>query len=140
MNYPLRSSLQLLGALALVLCTVAPGARADDEAANRAYVRASEWGSFYAKSVPSAAYGTEGRTQVYRVVAEGPDELLHRYEWYAPELFLEGFLGTNDVYVAQLGPSPRGHEAPGGAPGDRVLQERQTAEVVLDTRDRGGSD
>lgn len=98
-------------ALALALCAVAPGARADQEAANRAYVRASEWGSFYAKSVPSAAYGTEGHTQIYRVVADGPDELVHRYAWYAPELFLEGFPATSDVYVAQLGPWPRGHEA-----------------------------
>ena len=87
------------------------GARADDEAGNRAYVQASEWGAFYAKSVPAAAYGNGGYTQIFRVVATGPDEPLHRYSWYSPEVFLEGFLGTNDVFVAQLGPWTRGREA-----------------------------
>ena len=95
----------------LALSVLAASARADQEAGNRAYVRASEWGAFYAKSVPAAAYGTEGYTQIFRVVAAGPDKLLQRYAWYSPEVFLEGFLGTNDVYVAQLGPWARGHEA-----------------------------
>ena len=90
---------------------LATSARADEEGGNRAYVRASEWGAFYGKSVPATTYGTEGYTQVFRVVADGPDEPLHRYTWYSPEVFLEGFLGTNDVYVAQLGPWARGHEA-----------------------------
>lgn len=91
--------------------TLAAGARADQEAGNRAYVRASEWGAFYAKSVPAAAYGIEGYTQVFRVAESGPDEPLHRYAWYSPDVFLEGFLGTNDVYVVQFGPWARGHEA-----------------------------
>jgi hypothetical protein len=95
----------------LALCAVAACARADDEAGNRAYVQASEWGAFYAKSVPAEVYGTKGYTQIFRVVATGSDEPLHRYSWYSPEVFLEGFLGTNDVYVAQLGPSSRGREA-----------------------------
>jgi hypothetical protein len=95
----------------LALIVLATSARADEEGGNRAYVRASEWGAFYAKSVPATTYGTEGYTQVYRVAAAGPDEPLHRYTWYSPEVFLEGFPGTNDVYVVQLGPWARGHEA-----------------------------
>ena len=104
-------TIRLFIGLLLALGVPATDARADDEAGNRAYVRASEWGSFYAKSVPAAPYGTKGYTQIFRVTAEGSDELLQRYAWYSPELFLEGFLGTNDVYVAQLGPSARGQGA-----------------------------
>jgi hypothetical protein len=89
---------------------LAVAAGADQEAGNRPHVTASESGQFYAKSVPRGVYGLEGATQVYQV-GTPDDVLLHTYDWYAPRIFLEGFLGTRDVYVVQTGPWPRGHRA-----------------------------
>ena len=53
---------------------------------NRAYVTSGpdRFGSvFYARCVPAAARGSAGRTEVFRV-REGGDEVVDRYEWYAP--------------------------------------------------------
>jgi hypothetical protein len=99
----------LAGGAALGWLALTPGA-ADQEGGNRAYVTASESGQFYAKSVPREAYGLEGSTRIYQV-GSPDDVLLHTYDWYTPRIFLEGFLGTRDVYVVQTGPWPRGARA-----------------------------
>ena len=85
-------------------------ARADQEAGNRTYVAASEYGQFYAKSIPHQRYGLKGVTKVYQV-GEKADTLIQTYPWYSPRIFLEGFTGTKTVYVVQLGPWHRGHKA-----------------------------
>jgi hypothetical protein len=83
-------------------------ALADEEAANRAYVTASKYGQFYAKSVPHESYGFKGVTRVYQVTGE-EDRLIQRYDWYTPKLFVDGFGAT--IYVVQMGPWHRGHLA-----------------------------
>lgn len=85
-------------------------AAADKEAGNRAYVKASEWGQVYAKSIPAESYGLKGTTNIYQV-QPGEDQLLQTYDWYAPELYVDGFTGLQTVYVVQMGPWARGHEA-----------------------------
>lgn len=92
------------------LMLAAGAARADDEASNQPYVRSSQWGQFYAKSVPKERYGLRGTTTVYKV-EEGQDTPLYVYDWYSPELYVEGFPGMNTVYVVQMGPWARGHQA-----------------------------
>jgi hypothetical protein len=84
--------------------------RADQEAGNHTYVTASEYGQFYAKSIPYGSYGLKGVTKVYQV-DEKEDSLIQTYPWYSPRIFLEGFTGTQTVYVVQLGPWHRGHKA-----------------------------
>ncbi len=83
---------------------------ADQEAGNRTYVTASEYGQFYAKSIPHETYGLRGVTKVYQV-GEKEDTLIQTYPWYSPRIFLEGFTGAQTVYVVQLGPWHRGHKA-----------------------------
>ena len=85
----------------------ATAAVADQEASNTPHVKTSKYGHFYAKSVPSERYGSAGRTMVYRVT-DSEDVLLHTYPWFASRLFLEGFLGSDTVYVVQMGPWARG--------------------------------
>ncbi len=82
----------------------------DQEAGNRTHVTASEYGQFYAKSIPHESYGLKGVTKVYQV-GEKEDALIQTYPWYSPRIFLEGFTGTQTVYVVQLGPWHRGHKA-----------------------------
>jgi hypothetical protein len=83
---------------------------ADDEGGNRVYVTASQYGQFYAKSIPSETYGLKGITKVYQV-GKDEDTLIQTYDWYSPQIFLEGFAGTQSVYVVQMGPWQRGHKA-----------------------------
>ena len=115
----------------LILTTTA--ALADDEASNRAYVTASEYGQFYAKSVPHESYGLKGITSIYRV-SEGEDILLQTYDWYSPRLFLEGFGDT--VYVVQMGPWHRGRSANATDhavafyKNDKLLKKHSTLDVV----------
>ncbi|MFQ5545979.1 MAG: hypothetical protein ACE5FE_08370 [Acidiferrobacterales bacterium] len=102
-------------ALAFVIpLSLLPGcyvvAYADQEAGNRTYVTASEYGQFYAKSIPHERYGLRGVTKVYQV-GDKVDTLIQTYLWYSPRIFLEGFTGTQTVYVVQLGPWHRGHQA-----------------------------
>jgi hypothetical protein len=82
---------------------------ADEEAANRIYVTAAPSGQFYAKSYPAKPFGLEGRTEVYQVGEK--DVLVQTYDWYSPGVYVEGWIGPKTVYVVQLGPWQRGHEA-----------------------------
>jgi hypothetical protein len=108
----MRLAAFIAGALALVW---APTARGDEEAGNRAYVAASRYGNCYAKSIPSARYGTEGETHVYAVEADA-DRPVQTYAWFAPQLRLEcNVSSANDgrvgLSVVQIGPWPRGEAA-----------------------------
>lgn len=73
----------------MILCVVllAVGAAVASKAAvQRAYVQSGpdRLGSvFYARCVPDADKGTAGRTEVFRVRAEG-DEKVDAYDWFAP--------------------------------------------------------
>ena len=95
--------LLVLGVLASVMCTAA---RADDEAANRVYVRAGQGGMRYAKTIPAESHGQKGKTLVYKV-QEGADRLETEYPWYANRLYLGG---AGDQTVVRLGPWRRGQE------------------------------
>jgi hypothetical protein len=99
----------LAGGFTLVWLTLTVG-DADQEAGNRAYVATSAYGQFYAKSVPREPHGLKGSTRIYQV-GDPDDVLLHTYDWYSPQIFLEGFLGTREVYVVQTGPWHRGARA-----------------------------
>ena len=90
-----------------------PPAFADEEASNWSHVVADQWGACYAKSVPK--YDTDpydkprqqGETRVYRV-EKTKDILLHSYDWFAQNLFIDC---SNDVAsVVRLGPWHRGHK------------------------------
>jgi hypothetical protein len=83
---------------------------ADEEAGNRVYVTASRYGQFYTKSIPHEGYGLKGITKVYRV-GKKEDILIQTYDWYSPQVFLEGFTGSQDIYIVQMGPWHRGHKA-----------------------------
>ncbi len=87
---------------------------ADDEAGNRPYVKSNEWGGFYAKSIPAESYGLKGKTKIYQVT-DKDDLLVHQYDWYSPNIFLDGFAASPDtVCVVQTGAWSRGHEASAG--------------------------
>ena len=75
-----------LSVLMVCLLLPAPLSFADREAGNRVYVTASEYGQFYAKSVPSESYGLKGTTKVYQVMEE-EDVLIQTYDWYSPRIF-----------------------------------------------------
>jgi len=100
-----RKAQQVILGLLIVQCA----ARADDEASNRAYVTASRWGAYYAKSIPHESYGTKGVTRVYRVT-EDVDVLEYEINRYFPSLHVEG-PGFQGPYVVGCGPWPRGDRA-----------------------------
>ncbi len=106
---------------------------ADEEASNRAYVTASEYGQFYAKSVPHESYGLKGVTRVYRV-GEDEDTLIQSYGWYSTRIFIEGFGDT--VYVVQMGPWHRGRRATATDhavafyKGERLLKKHSTLDIA----------
>jgi hypothetical protein len=95
--------LALLFALLLTAATVA---LADSEAPNRPVVRASEYGTTYAKSVPDDDYGQEGTTLFYGVSA-GEDVLLTEYQWFASEMYIGG---PGETTLVRFGPWHRGRE------------------------------
>lgn len=102
-------------AATLLALSIAQPAHADDEASNRAYVAASQYGNCYAKSIPSEGYGTAGQTHVYSVERDA-DRLVQTYDWFAPQLRLEcNVSGANGgpvgLSIVQIGPWPRGREA-----------------------------
>lgn len=119
-------------------------AHADQEAGNRTYVVASEYGQFYAKSIPDERYGLEGVTKVYQV-GEKADTLIQTYPWYSPRIFLEGFTGTQTVYVVQLGPWHRGrkasheHHAIAFYKNDALLKKYSTLDIVGNTENVSSS-
>jgi hypothetical protein len=89
--------------LSLLLC--AP-AFSDEEASNRPLVKSSEWGSYYAKSVPDENYGSKGKTFLY-AVEKDKDNLFCTFDWYANQLHIL----DNGAIVVRLGPWARGHQA-----------------------------
>lgn len=118
--------------LPVLLAAAAATAWADQEASNRAVVRASEYGTTYAKSIPSQDYGQEGRTLHYRAT-DGEDPLLGRYDWYASEIYIGG---PGEVTLVRFGPWQRGrspaedHLAIGFYRDGRTLREYSTLELV----------
>lgn len=103
-----------VGVIAVALLISAQSAAADDEAANRSYVAASEYGNCYARSRPSESYGTSGQTIVYSVEEDG-DRVAYTYNWFAPQMRLECNVAgpSNEIStsVVQFGPAPRGQRA-----------------------------
>ncbi len=99
------------GALA---CALATPAGADEEASNRAYVAASQYGDCYARAVPTQTYGTTGRTTVF-VVQHNGDRQVENYDWFAPRMRLECNVSAGDgpvgLSVVALGPWARGRLA-----------------------------
>mgnify|MGYP001267707160 CR=1 FL=1 len=111
----MKAALAFAGATLLATLAMAPAAFGDEEAGNRAYVAASQYGNCYAKSVPTGRYGLEGRTHVYFVESEN-DRVVQSYDWFGPQLRLEcNVAGANDgpvgVSVVQFGPWARGSVA-----------------------------
>ncbi|MEM7121710.1 MAG: hypothetical protein AAF563_10565 [Pseudomonadota bacterium] len=95
-----------------VLAVSAP-AQADREAANYGHVITDTWGTCYARSVPSEAYGNGGRTDIYRIGSlDEPDILVASFDFFSQQLFLDCQVadgeGGYDVSVVALGPWPRG--------------------------------
>ena len=90
--------------VSLAICCVR--ASADDEAGNRAVLRALTYGGVYARSVPDDRYGSKGRTRVSSVGRDA-DALVCEYDWYASEMYLGG---DGDRTLVRLGPWHRGHE------------------------------
>ncbi len=107
-------------------------ALADDEASNRPIVRSSEYGAYFAKSIPSGYYGQEGVTLVYHVEAD-ENILLYEYPWYASEMYLGG---NGDGTLVRFGPWCRGsepledHLAIGFYRDGRVIREYSTLEIA----------
>jgi len=88
-------------------------AAADDEGRNEPVVVAAEYGSCYAKSVPSDEYGERGTTKIF-AVQRGTDTLIQTYPWFAQELYVDcpsPYSTPPRVSVVQLGPWPRGRTA-----------------------------
>lgn len=89
------------------------GARADQEASNTLYVKTSQYGNCYVKSVPLEPYSTKGRTNVYGV-RPGDDVLLHTFNWYSQTAFIECNVvrhPENKVSVVRMGRWPSGRRA-----------------------------
>ncbi len=124
----MKSSLFALMALLLL----AGAALADQEASNRPVVRSSEYGAYYAKSIPLADYGAEGVTRVYHVEAE-EDTFLYEYPWYAAEIYLGG---SGDGTLVRFGPWARGrvpsedHLAIGFYRDGKIVREYSTLEMA----------
>lgn len=104
----------------LILLVVTPNiqiGRADQEAGNRPHIQTDQYGQLYAKSFPYDRFGPRGITKVYQIGRKDrstglpqKDTLLHTYDWFTKRLYLAG-LGGHQVYVVQMGPWARGHEA-----------------------------
>jgi hypothetical protein len=120
----------LLVVVALVL--LSGTALADQEASNGPVVRASEYGRYYAKSIPLEDYGQEGVTRVYHVGTD-EDTLLYEYPWYAAEMYMGG---SGDGTLVRFGPWARGREphedhlAIGFYRDGRVIREYSTLEIA----------
>lgn len=92
---------------AVVAILIVSPAHGDQEASNLPQVTASRYGLFYAKSVPAGPWGQSGSTSIFRVEAYD-DVKLHSYPWFAREIYLQGFAGSNTVSVVRMGPWARG--------------------------------
>lgn len=97
--------------LALIACACA---YADQEASNVPIIRINQWGSCYAKSVPSELYGSKGTTKVYSV-QPGEDSLRHTFDWYSQQIYLECGVGRPNeqlgISVVRFGLWARGAKA-----------------------------
>ena len=71
------------------------------EAENSPYLLSDAEGKFYVRATPAGKTGEDGTTRVYRVGADGNDELLTTYKWYARprRVRLCGNPDTNEVAV-----------------------------------------
>ena len=94
--------------LSACLLLAAMPTHGDEEASNGAYVVVSSGGQFYARCIPAESYGLKGRTEIYEVGQK--DRLLHTYDWYSTQTFLEGWHGGS-VYAVEMGPWHRGNRA-----------------------------
>jgi len=123
--------MKTLPTIAAVVLALSWGVQADDEAANRPVVRASEHGAIYAKSVPAETYGQKGKTKVFAVGRES-DALICQYDWFADQIYLGG---TGDATLIRFGPWQRGrqpqegHLALGIYRNGKVVREYSTAEI-----------
>ncbi|MSQ70229.1 MAG: hypothetical protein EXR27_02920 [Betaproteobacteria bacterium] len=109
-----RSAMKFNWLLAAALLLSPTAAVADNEARNTTRIFASRYGNCFAKSVPMETYGEKGVTKVF-LVGAGTDRLVHTYNWYAPQVFLECNVAPAGkpvaVSVARIGPWPRGRRA-----------------------------
>jgi hypothetical protein len=86
LGHILRTVLFLTIAGACVVLTM--GFKVSGRGENRPIVQSAFGGTYYVRSVPSSDYGTEGKTQVFRVRRNG-DELVDEYPVYMRgELYL----------------------------------------------------
>jgi hypothetical protein len=81
-------------------------ARADIEARNETRIRADKEGVYYAKSIPSDRYGTNGKTQIF-LKTQTNDVLQFTFDWYSSNLYLQKT--SSGVSIVRFGPRPRGH-------------------------------
>lgn len=129
----------------ITFCTlfiVSLPAFADQEAGNRIYVTAADYGQFYAKSIPAENYGLKGRTEVYQVGEK--DKLLQTYDWYSPQVYLYGWL-AGGVYAVQTGSWNRGHApqsdhlAVAFYKDDKLLKKYSTLDIAGDSKNVSAS-
>lgn len=110
---------------------LAVAAMADQEASNVPLVRVSEYGRYYARSIPDELWGTAGVTRVFQVCREG-DVPVAEYPWYASEMYLGG---SGDLCLVRFGPWSQGydpredHLAIGFYRDGRTLREYSTLEI-----------
>jgi len=98
--------MKLFKTLFIILCMfTASYAYSDQEASNTVYVRASQYGRNYAKSIPKGHYGSEGKTSIYKV-NKNDDELLYEFDWYSSNIFLLDY----GISVVRMGSWARGRE------------------------------
>ncbi len=112
---PSRFAAAAFAILAPCVLALTGPALADREAANYGHVITDTWGTCYARSVPSEAYGNGGRTDIYRIGSlDEPDILVASFDFFSQQLFLDCQVsdgeGGFDVSVVALGPWPRGSE------------------------------
>lgn len=100
--------------MAIALALYARSAYADDEASNVPTVTSSRFGNCYTKSIPAELYGERGQTLVF-VVRKDEDQLVHTFNWFAKQVFIECNVATpgkaTAVAVARIGPWHRGDHA-----------------------------
>ncbi|MFH1360635.1 MAG: hypothetical protein ABIJ41_06315 [Candidatus Omnitrophota bacterium] len=80
---------------------------ADKEAPNSVYIKSSEYGSLYAKSIPDEPYGSKGKTLIYSVnPKDGAEQLITTYDWYSQEIYL-----LHTGALVRIGPWAGGRKA-----------------------------
>lgn len=92
--------------ITFIFLFVSFSASCDQEAGNLPIVKSSEYGRYYAKSVPDENYGSKGKTFFY-VVDKDQDKLACTFDWFSNQMFIL----DNGGVVVRLGPWARGHKA-----------------------------